>query len=235
MRIAELLSRRTDLGTFLVHLTRLFDDVTGKERLKTILATGSVEAKNAYGHAKSMLTDAIELTSQRVVCFTETPLEHLHLLTLPIDGRQFAFEPYGFAFTKRMGRSRGVNPVWYIDITPGHDWLTIPLNQMITDAQKVGNFQDSNIAKLTPFIEQMGAQDGNYRKEFSWEREWRHRGDFRLPSKLIGICPSADIEEMSQHAQQYHRNVVWIDPSFGLEEIIGKLAGFAATDVGVPE
>ena len=76
--------------------------------------------------------DATAEASQRVVCFTETPLEHIHLLTSDIDGRQIKFEPYGIALTKPIARSSGTNPVWYVDITPGHDWLTNPLNRFDT-------------------------------------------------------------------------------------------------------
>ena len=159
------------------------------------------------------------------------PLEHLYLLTQNIDGRQFSFQPYGVTLTKRTARVRGANPVWYVDITPGHDWLTAPLNNLIADAVATGHFEDSDIAKLTPFIEQMGTQQGNYRKEFWWEGEWRHRGHFYLPARFIGICPTADIAELRGAALAAGRNVVWIDPAWGLEEIIGHLAGFAPDDV----
>ena len=35
--------------------------------------------------------------------------------------------PYGMAITKQTARTCGVNPVRYLDITPGRDWLTSPL------------------------------------------------------------------------------------------------------------
>src|SRR5262249_50932422 len=113
---------------------------------------------------------------QKVVCFTETPLEYLHLLVEPIAGRQFQFEPYGIGLTKKLGRQASINPVWYVDISPTHDWLTVPLNNLVNAAKTPGPFATSDIAKITPFIEQMGSQPGNYTKEFWWEREWRHQG-----------------------------------------------------------
>lgn len=234
MRIHELVSRRTDLGTFLVHLTRSEGNNSARDRLAAIIASGRIEARSAYGQARSRVAgNGPAEESQRVVCFTETPLEHLFLLTQPIDNRQFAFEPYGVALTKRIARARGANPVWYIDITPGHNWLTTPLNNLIDQALAAPDFPNSNIAQITPFIEQMGTQEGNYRKEFWWEREWRHRGHFELPQLFIGICPTDATEQLGAVAEAAGRHVVWIDPSWGNEEIIGRLAGFSSDEVSV--
>src|SRR6185295_7771954 len=234
MRIRDLISRRTDLGTFLVHLTREGGAEAGRVRLERIIRTGRIEARSAYGQARGRVDgDAAGEASQRVACFTETPLEHVHFLTEEIDTRQVRFAPYGIALTKQIARARGLNPVWYVDITPGHNWLTNPLNALIDRAIAAGNFASSNIAKITPFIEQMGTQPGSYRKEFWWEREWRHSGDFALPPKFIGICPTDEAAELISAVQQTGRQAVWIDATWGLEEIIGRLAGFAAEEVSV--
>ena len=189
-----------------------------------------------YGQAREKVVGNLAAeASQRTVCFTETPLEHIHLLTSDIDGRQVTFGPYGIALTKRIARSRGTNPVWYVDITPGHEWLTNPLNGLIDAAIASGNFSNSDIAKLAPFIEQMGTRPGHYRKEFWWEREWRHVGDFALPPRFIGICPAAEIAELSVIAADVGREAAWIDPTWSLEEIIGRLAGFGSDEVSVME
>lgn len=125
MKIAEILARRTDLSTFLVHLTRTFRGRSGKDRLKSIILGGSIAAISPFGHAyKKMVQAKLDTVNQQCACFTETPLEHVSLLTLPIEGRQIQFEPYGIVISKKQGRRYGVNPVWYLDITPGHTWLT---------------------------------------------------------------------------------------------------------------
>jgi hypothetical protein len=41
------------------------------------------------------------------------------------------FHLFGLAFTKMTARRLGVYPVWYVDITPGHDWLMNPINEAI--------------------------------------------------------------------------------------------------------
>jgi hypothetical protein len=51
-----------------------------------------------------------------------------------IENRQHSFKPYGVAFTRTTGRRERCNPVWYIDITPGKNWLTAPVNQLVEDA-----------------------------------------------------------------------------------------------------
>ena len=89
--------------------------------------------------------------------------------------------------------------------------------------------------ELAPFIEQMGTQPGHYRKEFWWEREWRHVGDFDLPARFIGICPAAEMAELSAVVSNANLDAAWIDPTWGLEEIIGRLAGFGPDDVSVIE
>jgi hypothetical protein len=38
--------------------------------------------------------------------------------------------------------------VWYVDITPGHDWLTNRLNALIAEAVAGGAFTASHIARL---------------------------------------------------------------------------------------
>ena len=126
MDIRELVARRSDLGTFLVHLTRDTQEIAGAA-LKSIITSGLIEARSVFGHARTRLEGGPTPMSQHCVCFTETPLEYTHLLLADIEHRDMHFEPYGIAITKRIGRRRGVNPVWYLDITPGHSWLPATL------------------------------------------------------------------------------------------------------------
>jgi hypothetical protein len=233
MNIKELLARRSDLGTFLVHLTREYPDGTpAKENLKSILNDKVIEARNPYGAAISRLKEwkaetPANLATQKVVCFTETPLEHVRLLTEKIQGRRFKFEPYGIAITKRAARLWGVNPVWYLDITPGHNWLAKPLERTIDAEIRAKTFSGSDIAKLTPYIEHMGTGP-DYFKEYWWEREWRYADDFQLGMKFIVICPERDHGEVTD---ALFPKMPFIDPDWSLEQIIGKLAGFGSEDI----
>lgn len=239
MRIEDLLARRSDLSTFLVHLTRTVGEQSAKDRLIAILQSQRAIATTAMGHAVHPLSSAGKPTdSQRCVCFTETPLEHVSLLVGEIEGRACQFAPYGVAITKKQGRKSGVNPVWYVDITPGHDWLSKPINELVGRAIQGGSFDADPIAKITPFIEQMGAGaaqvGGGYRKEFWWEREWRHVGDFLLPSTFIVLCPEESVTELKAVVDglDVMIKVRFIDPRWSLEQIIARLAGFSADEAG---
>jgi hypothetical protein len=180
--IADLVARRNDLGTFVVHLTRDEVGAGAKSKLESIVDSGILEARSPFGHAVARLGEkGIPTGSQHCVCFTETPLQFLYLLVQDIKGRDFQFAPYGIAITKALARQTGVNPVWYIDMTPGHDWLTKPLNEWLDSEIDSGRFPDeSPLTRLAPFFEHMGTWDDS-RKEFWWEREWRHVGQYSLP------------------------------------------------------
>jgi hypothetical protein len=229
VKIADIIARRTDLSTFLVHLTRTSTGCSGKNRLKSIILCDAITATSAFGPAaRKMRNSNLSIESQKCVCFTETPLEHVSLLTAPIEGRRIKFEPYGIVITKKQGRKYGTNPVWYLDTTPGHNWLTNPLDGMIVKA--IPNGITDPLFELTPFIEQFGLG-----KDFSWEREWRVAGGYPLPDRYILLCPEAEHQEFCavlKEAGKTSDDVPMLDPAWGLETIIAKLAGFHSHEVG---
>ena len=177
--------------------------------------------------------------NQRVVCFSETPLEHVNLMCGEIEGRTVALEPYGVALTKLKARKLGINPVWYIDMTGGADSHNWRLSKTLDDIRNAAvrqaradneNFHTYSLAALFPFMEQMGTWGGGNRKEFWWEREWRHVGDLSLPfAGLIWLCPEAEIAGVNERAG--YELKPWLDPTWGLEEIIAHLSGFPLREV----
>ncbi len=234
----EVIARGSDLSTFLVHLTRHTGDISAHDRLLAILDEWLLRPGCMFGSARLKLEAAgLELASQKCVCFTETPLEYAHLLTQQMDNRDVHMQPYGIAFPKKLGRQVGVNPVWYLDITPGHNWLTGPVDELVDAALASGDFDSHQIARLAPFIEQMGTHRDEtgtlkYRKEFWWEREWRHVGLMPLPKRVIVLCPEAEIPEFKAKVDEWKGgySAAFADPMWGLEQIISRLAGFAAAD-----
>lgn len=242
MDIQEIIRRRSGLSTFIVHLTRDWKHKTAKDRLKSILGSCTIVARSMFGHAKQYLEKRrMNIPSQRCVCFTETPLEYLYLLLAEIKNRDIQFQPYGIAFTKKDARAIGINPVWYVDITPGHDWISNHINALVEQAFQNGSGDNEDLEAIFPFIEQMGSGNktggGGYRKEFWWEREWRHVGDLNFFSrKTIGLCPEDEIPELQKFVKENeicdHRTK-FIDPRWGLEEIIARLAGFQAENVDI--
>jgi hypothetical protein len=238
--IRDVLLRRTDLSTFVVHLTRDTDSGCARENLNSIIRDRRLRAGDPKGWATwdgfRLPTPALE--TQRVVCFTETPLEHAYAMFADIAGRSVCFKPYGVAFPKMIARWMGVNPVWYIDMSrpPGEfrEWtIAKALNALVQTA--AGDFPNNPISQITPFIEGMGTfsngNGGTKYREFSWEREWRHLGDLSLDrwwAKALWLCPEREIDDV---ARLVGDGAHCIDPAWGLERIIGHLLGMGEDEM----
>lgn len=253
-RIEDLLHRRNDLSTFLVHLTKAGLH-PARDNLLRILLAQTLEARTPMGLGSSYFNvDAAFRDSQKVVCFTETPLEHVWMMCEEIEHRDVQIQPYGVVFTKSWARRQGVNPVMYVDITIGHDWLTEPANLMLRAAHEGHavtlvdgdwsriDLAHSPIAKLTPFFEPMG-KPRDIRREWWWEREWRHAGDllFQWTDLVAVFVPEDDREAFEAdfnegRAAQFYappiRRFNYLDPRWGQERMIATLAGVPIDDVG---
>lgn len=177
--------------------------------------------------------------TQRVVCFSETPLEHIYSLVADIQGRQVRLEPYGVLFTKLAARRLGVNPIWYVDQTAGQQeqWRTARAVDALKQAAVAsGDFHNQPAARLLPFFEQMGTWPQG-QKEFWWEREWRHIGDVALPFGCLYLCPEDEFDEFvpridGEHISAWNRRKrEYIDPRWGLEQIVAHLAAMPPEDV----
>jgi len=242
--IEELLHRRTDLSTFLVHFTR-DGEFSARDNLIRMLQSGYIEARNPFGMGKNTATsDTRFQASQNVVCFSETPIEHAWMMCSEIEGRENGFGPYGLAFTKFWARSHHVNPVWYIDISArdGREWLTTPIDRLRDNAatealRTTKSLADFDIARILPFFEQMGPITGS-RKEWWWEREWRHTGHFQFAwTDVVAIL--APYEEhasirtsMETLAQESYPRPPLLDPNWGLERMISSLRGMSPEQMG---
>lgn len=239
MTIREVLHRRTDLSTFVVHLTRDTETGIARTNLESIIRERTLRAGAPKGWATweqfALPDDA--LASQRVVCFTETPLEHAYAMFAEIERRSVHFRPYGVAFPKMVARWMGINPVWYVDMShaPGEyrEWvISNSINALVRASG--ADFANSAVSKITPFIEGMGTftnGDGTKLREFSWEREWRHLGDLSLErwwAKALWLCPEDEIAAISALVGD---GAHCIDPAWGLERIIGHLLGMGEDEM----
>jgi len=253
-RIEDLLQRRTDLSTFLVHLTRTGDDgLSALANLQSIIRTGTIKARKPFGPACKLQPHlAGSSATQMTVCMSETPLEHVWMMLEPIDGRAVHFEPYGVAITKTTGRKAGFNPVWYSDITRrGVSWPSTAVNQMIKEALERATGPDGKVDRytlqrepvfqLTPYFEQMGPTTQG-RKEFWWEREWRKVDDYRLsfPTKVVALfAPEAEhavlhdfLAELDERQRSRWVERPILDPRWGLERMVVALARIETAQIG---
>jgi hypothetical protein len=232
--IRNVLERRNDLSTFVVHFTRDSGGASAAQNLKSIIAARRLNASSPLGWAKDEdnPTDPTK-QSQRVVCFTEAPLEHLHTFVREIEYRTVQMKPYGLAFTKLWARSEGINPILYVDMTPGADWALKDAVEAMVNGAKGSGFHDTPAAVIAPFMEQMGTWP-NSQKEFWWEREWRHRGnlDFLLEDVAVWLCPEDEIAEFTKLIREETGTPdeptgtpACIDPRWGLEHILLHILG----------
>lgn len=225
--IDQVLNRRADLSTFIVHLTKEGQDKTAADSLESIVKEKKIEARSPLGWAKGEVEGLPDEArrSQLVVSFSEVPLEHVYSLFAQIEGRRVPLAPYGLVFTKMTARRKGVNPVWYVDMTPGREWkIAKALNELRDQALQAPKFWEHPAARIFPLVEGMGTW-GNSQKEFWWEREWRHQGDFTfaLEEVALVLCPEDD----HQRFEALVPGKV-VDPNWSLERMLAKLLGLAA-------
>ena len=98
----------------------------------------------------------------------------------PIAGRRNALSPYGITFLRDVVRAKGENPVWYYGIgSPLEASLQSLFNQAFSSGAGAGAASHPTLA-LFPYFEGVGQLPNGRTKEFSWEREWRHVGDFEF-------------------------------------------------------
>lgn len=215
----QLLQKRGDLSQFLIHLTRSgnlkqWADLHGnpqdnwvpidaKRSLEQILKQSAIGARSPFGYfnlkvkwfnqSRGLWSNPNSNVNRKwllSVCFTETPVDHIHLQCSPILGRQNHFKPYGLAFFESWMRDYGANPVFYVETQ--NKSLRAALDA-IPILPNCSSFKD-----FMPLVEGFGSPwFGTYPTEvdFRWEREWRVIGDFmfKLPEVAFGLCPSAEI------------------------------------------
>jgi len=225
-KITDVLARRNDLSSFLVHLTKPTEDQDAKSKLISIIQDGYIRAQTNLGFAKTYANRGnIDRYPQQVVCLTETPLEHIHFLVEDIEGRSAHFDRYGIIITKKWAREHNVNPVWYVENV---SVIREALQRLFTSAMHEDSNFRGDFFQITPFIETMGCIQGR-NHEFWWEREWRKVGNLELPQQYIVICPENEAMEFLSLAQDTtidNMELSYIDPSWGMEQIIASLAGF---------
>jgi hypothetical protein len=147
------------------------------------------------------------------------------------------------------GGSPHCNPVWYLDITRGHDWLTVPVNQLVQEALAAATdvvskdvntllLANASVVKLTPFVEQMGPTNMS-RKEFWWEREGRHVGDFNFFGKEVVALLAPEVEHEAIREMVAALGGSWaervpaiLDPTWGLERMVGAMSGIDEDQLG---
>lgn len=117
LSIDELLDKKRDFSPFVVHLTRDDYMLPAKDILHHILTEKRLRACNHFCLFSPKLKESNDASLEnkfKVVCFTETPIDQMEILTYPVKERRIKFDPYGLVFQKRYIKKKGGNPVFYV-------------------------------------------------------------------------------------------------------------------------
>lgn len=216
---------RNDLSRFVIHLTRDdrddFDDgASAAENFGAIVEDRRILALRPH----CLHADRIPKKHRRrlsVCCFTEVPLSELHLLTRHIQGRRIELSEYGLVFSREFVVSKEAQPALYINSYGGNFWLREAADK-ICDIAKDNDFRKGKLWRLLPYLNAM-----HERYDFTWEREWRMRGDLEFtPGDIVCvILPEKHEDEWKRKFLQ--RGVPVISPGWSTERIVSELSGQA--------
>jgi hypothetical protein len=168
------LSEREDVSRFMVHLTR--DDRqdydhggSARSNLLSILSEKRVRALSPHCTFNRQIK---ALSGKNAVmfhttCFTETPLNRIHLLVRDILGRGVKLAPYGICFTKDFIVQQRGQPTIYINEYNNNTWLRECVDELFEKSVTPTKVIKPHWRTL-PFVNSM--HDGY---DFLWEREWR--------------------------------------------------------------
>lgn len=222
-QISEVLSQRTDISRFVVHLTKDTDKGTAFENLVSILKEREIRAANHHCLFSPKLRNEEKELQKRfyVTCFTETPLNKIHLLT-DISNRKVNLEPYGVVFKKeKIRKSRG-NPVFYI-----YEENQILIRYLHDQYEEFIReyYEEDTLAKFFT----LGAITNIVKKnhDFHWEREWRVRRKLKFFYNDIYaiIAPLSKHEELKEELKVDNFNYIpFIDPKWNYEEMLEEVS-----------
>lgn len=172
-------SERPDLSPYLLHLTkntRKEDKYSAFDNLDSILRGGEIWASSCR---KSFIKGPHDAT-----CFMDVPFSALKYVLNPrdTDPNKPRYEPYGIVVTKKFAYRSGCRPVLYLP-----DDETAKLKISKDQLWRVVRFEE---------VDKNGW--------ISWihEREWRCKGDFRIPK-----TPYAVLVKTAKEAQILSRRL----------------------------
>lgn len=219
------LSGREDVSRFMVHLTRDDRDDydeggTPKSNLLSILGDKRILALSPHCTFNKKLKKLPEKIQNRfnTVCLTETPLNQIHLLVQDIPGRKIKLSSYGICFHKEFIVQAGGQPALYINEYHGNTWLRECVDE-IYDEYVSSTKVIKPYWRLLPFVNSM-----HDRYDFSWEREWRIRGNLNFAVRDIVCVILPDNREEALRKKMAEGGIAVISPGWTYEQIVAELA-----------
>jgi hypothetical protein len=219
-------AKREDLSRFIVHLTRdtredFEDGATARKNLLSILKDRRIKARTAHCLHRRKLEQAPAAVRRvfQVTCFTEVPLNQIHLLTQPIARRRIQLESYGLVFEKSFLVQQGAQPALYINGYSGRNATLRDAVDTIFELAVKKKFR-GKIWRILPFVNAM-----HERYDFTWEREWRIAGPLAFrPQDLVCLILPPGGKEPRLRELLAKRGIAVISPGWIYEQIVAELS-----------
>jgi hypothetical protein len=231
--------KREDLSRFLIHLTRDYEGSLARDNLIGILKDKEIQARNAHClvmHKLEQMRFSKMLRGKfQSVCFTEAPLSQVSQLTRQIPKRSIKLKPYGIVFWKETLMNRGANPAIYLNAQGNSlsKYLLAQFDKEFKDIRTLRRFKTTEREHFESVIQFYALLNVvNQKRNFMWEREWRHMGGLRFKYidtvAIIARNPDSFLEEcekkLSSTANKFIKRIPVIDPSWQLEEVVESIA-----------
>jgi hypothetical protein len=229
---------RDDFSRFLVHLTRDYEGSSAQENLISILRKRRVEARNAHCLFAPKIKDIgfskVLKRQFNTVCLTEIPLNQLRFLAQEIPKRKIELKPFGIVFWKTHLLDEGANPAIYVN-SKAAGLRELLLKQfdhhfeemrLYRDFKKVYGEDADAIIRYYALINIISE-----RVDFSWEREWRLKGDLSFNfDRLVAIIahdPKAFRRKINKKfgrkLQREIKSVPVISPEWNYEQLVEEM------------
>lgn len=217
---------REDISRFIVHLTR--DDretfpnggATARDNFIKIISDKKIHSYRPHCLHSRRLKDLPEAVRKRlsVACFTEVPLNQIHLLCQAIPGRSIKLDSYGIVFTKEFFANAGGQPAIYVNSYGGKTWYRDAFDELFTNVLE-SDANGSMLWRILPFLNAM-----HENCDFSWEREWRIRKhlSFKMSDIVAVVLPAKGEDDLKEIFAKVGTAV--ISPGWTYEQIVAELA-----------
>jgi hypothetical protein len=230
--------KRADISRFLVHLTRKTRGVEAEDNLLNILKTKTIEARNHHclfspKINKMKLTPKLK-NSFKTVCFTETPLDQIDKLAAEDFPRRIRLQSYGLVFWRDKMVESGVNPAIYLnDVgTSLRDYLLSEFDRQFKGVTALRRLEQKEeyYREIVHYYSLVNVMREEH--DFSWEREWRHSGDFKFNYSDVVAIVAKDPEQFLERCEaeltsakaKYIRRLPIVSASWTYEDVVEEMA-----------
>ncbi len=229
---------RSDISKFLVHLTRRTRNISAEDNLINILGSKTIEARNHHCLFSPKI-NRMDLTPKlrdafKTVCFTETPLNQIYKLTAEDFPRRIKLKPHGLVFWRDEMLESGANPAIYLnaDGTSLREYLLSEFDRHFDGVKALSKLKrhEDFYKEIIHYYSLVNLMSD--RHDFSWEREWRHSGDFKFkfsdvvaivtenPDKFLRKCE----KQLPARKVDFIKRIPIICADWSYEDVVEEMA-----------